>query len=461
MVTRPSGERRTGEGRVAERTLETSNQPASRSTFGTRLRKLRIARGLTQAELASDRFSKQYVSELERGTTRPTTETLDWLAERLGVDRPFLELGLSSRDYERVEAAIARAEAAIESHDYDEGIAILASVSGSLAPGAAPELELRSLLARAWARMYLGHVEEAMKYLTAARKIVETPAFTDLDRAEVLFRLACCRYKLSSISTALALFNEALALAEASGLPCDRLRSRILGWRSRCYRRQRDLEAAREDVEQALELAEGVNDRRAVADAHFLGSLIAERQGRWIIARSYAERAKALYEEIDDRANVGKLLTTLGALSFLLGKAPEATAYLKQAVGVALDVGSDADAAQAISSLAQVHLRTGEAAVAEEQARHALELLAGRVDFIDEIGNTQLVLGRALLEQGRLDEAEIEFAAAEKSFEQLSSASHRAAAWAAQADLAVRRGDQDRAVRLYQHAVGALQDFHF
>jgi len=43
--------------------------------------------------------------------------------------------------------------------------------------------------------------------------------------------------------------------------------------------------------------------------------------------------------------------------------------------------------------------------VAEEQALHALELLEGRVDFLDEIGNAQLVLGRALLEQDRLDEA--------------------------------------------------------
>ena len=36
------------------------------------------------------------------------------------------------------------------------------------------------------------------------------------------------------------------------------------------------------------------------------------------------------------------------------------------------------------------------------------------------------------------------FEAAEASFEQLSSVSHRAAAWIAQGDLAVRRGDDTR-----------------
>ena len=51
------------------------------------------------------------------------------------------------------------------------------------------------------------------------------------------------------------------------------------------------------------------------------------------------------------------------------------------------------------------------------------------------------MLGRALLEQDRLDEAEAAFAAAEASFGQLGSASHRAAAWVARGDLAARRGD--------------------
>jgi tetratricopeptide (TPR) repeat protein len=438
---------------------ETAATPAQRTTIGTRIRNLRVARGLTQAELAGDRFSKQYVSEIERGATRPTVQTLVWLAERLGVDRYYLESGLTSKEYDRAEAMIARGEAAVDAHEYREAIEVLGA---STAPAlAAPELELRALRAEAWARMYLGELDAALSCLERARKIVETPSFTDVDRADVLFRLACCRYKLSSTATALSLFDEALGLAERSGLPCDRLRSQIFGWRSRCYRRQRDWVAASEDVERALELAQSLNDPRAMADAHFLGSLIAERQGRWVLARSYAERAKVLYEQIDDRANTGKLLTTLGALNFLLGKPAEAVKFLKDAVGAALDVGSQADAAQAISSLAQVHLRTGQPALAEEHARHALSLLEGRVDFVDEIGNTELVLGRALLEQGRLGEAEQALEAAERSFDQLGSASHRAAAWAAQADLAVARGDRERAIHLYKAAVNGLQDFHF
>jgi tetratricopeptide (TPR) repeat protein len=431
------------------------------TTLGQRVRQARVAAGLTQSELADSRFSKQYVSQIERDQLRPTEATLRWIADRLEVDTQFLATGVDGRELDRVESVVARGEAALEAHDYGEAITLLAGVIESLPAEAAPDLELRALLAESWARMYIGEMREALPLLTRARELVEDTVFSDVDRAEVLFRLGCCRYRLASVTTALALFNEALDLAERSGIPCDRLRSRIFGWRSRCYRRQRDWEAAREDVERALELAEALDDRRATADAYFLGALVSERRGQWVAARSYAERAKVLYEEIDDRANTGKLLTTLGGLTFLLGKPDESIPLFKQAFAVALEVGSDADAAQAVSSLAQVHLRTGQLELAEQQAGHALDLLADRVDFIDEIGNAQLVLGRSLLEQGRLEEAEEKFRAAEESFAQLSSASHKAAAWTAQAELAVRRGEKEGAIQLYQRAVEALQDFRF
>ena len=76
-----------------------------------------------------------------------------------------------------------------------------------------------------------------------------------------------------------------------------------------------------------------------------------------------------------------------------------AVAYIKQAFALFLEIGNDADAAQAVSSLAQIHLRLGAPILAEEQARHALSILDGRDDYLEERGNAHLVLGRALLGQ--------------------------------------------------------------
>jgi len=429
--------------------------------LGERVRQLRVAAGLTQTDLAGDRFSKEYISQIERGKTRPTTETVEWLALRLGVDAGFLASGVSADERAKAEAILARADALSQEHRFDEAIAEYTRALPAVLGTGAAELRVRALNGEAMAHAQAGNVKEGLALLTESRALVESETFTDVDRADVLYRVGVCRYKLSSISTAVGLFDEALSLAERSGLPCDELKLNVFAWRSRCYRRQRDYEASREDVERALELAEALRDARALAPVYFQASMLAERDGHWVLARTYAEKAKAHYEEVADRGNVGRLLNNLGAMDFLLGSPEEAIERFKQAYAIALEVDRSEDAATAVSSLAQVHLRTGDVKRAEEQARLALEIIGERDDMLDEVGNARLVLGRALLEQSRLDEAETAFAESEDAFAQLSSASHRAAAWIAQGDLATRRGDERRAAVLYRRAAEALQDFRF
>src|SRR5436190_8430691 len=235
------------------RTLTSVAPQRVSSGLGTRLRQLRVAAGLTQSDLAGDRFSKEYVSQIERGKTRPTSQTLSWIAERLGVDASYLETGQTWDEYAEVEAAVMRAEAAVEGQRFEEVLEALEDVSHS---PEARELEFRSSLAESWARMSQGELRPAMDLLTRARELSEQDGFSDVERADVLYRMGVCRYKLTSINTAVTLLSEALELADRSDLPCDRLRSHILEWRSRCARRQRDFPAAREDVERALELAD-------------------------------------------------------------------------------------------------------------------------------------------------------------------------------------------------------------
>src|SRR5918911_5702643 len=81
--------------------------PPERS-LGDRVRRLRNARGLTQTELAEARVSKEYISQIETGKTRPTSQTLEWLAERLGVDTHYLVDGVSDREHREHEALVCQ-----------------------------------------------------------------------------------------------------------------------------------------------------------------------------------------------------------------------------------------------------------------------------------------------------------------------------------------------------------------
>src|SRR5947209_18609104 len=121
--------------------------------LGERLRQLRAEAGLTQSELAGDRFSKEYVSQIERGKTRPTRETVEWLAARLGVDAGFLTSGVAADARGRLEGALARAEALytagedVEAAETFELLVPAARATGS------PELQVRALVGTGLAKM--------------------------------------------------------------------------------------------------------------------------------------------------------------------------------------------------------------------------------------------------------------------------------------------------------------------
>ena len=426
-----------------------SATPGRPRGVGERVRALRVAAGLTQTELAGERFSKEYVSQIERGKTRPTADTVAWLAERLGVDDQYLQHGVSADVRTRVEAKLAQAEALSEAHRDREAVEAFRAVRAETGALGSAELELRALAGEGWALQELGAAQEAIAVLQEARELTELPRVL---RHRPRRRPLPARRAAATASRASrrrsALLDQALELAERSGMPCDVLRARILAWRSRCRRRQARLRGSprgRRAVARARARRWTIRASSPAPTSRRRGS--PRRPATGCLARQYALQAREIYAELNDARNTGRLMLNLGGLQLLLGHPEQAIEHLTTSFALAVESGSQPDAAQALGSLAAVHEHLGDHEAADEHARKALALLEGREDFLDEIGQSNLVLGRSLLERGRLDEAEECFRAADAAFEQMSSIAHRTGAWVALGDLAERRGDAGEAAR--------------
>ena len=91
-----------------------------------------IAAGLTQAELGGERFTKEYVSQVELGKTKPSDAAMAWLADRLGVERVALEGDGGPSARAACEVAVARAEAAVEARRYTDAVDELVRVRASV-----------------------------------------------------------------------------------------------------------------------------------------------------------------------------------------------------------------------------------------------------------------------------------------------------------------------------------------
>ena len=426
-----------------------------------RLRTLRKHAGLTQGELAGERFSKEYVSQIELGKTKPSAEAIDYLASQLDVDPLFLETGVSSDERSRIEATLARGEALIEDKHYADAVEQYVRAKALVTDEWIPELDLRALTGEAWARMWTGEVKPALEILVRARDLAERPRFSDIDRADVLYRMGVGRYKLSSLHTAISLFGEALELATSSAVARRPPQGRY-PWLARTL------------LSPAAGLGSRPRGRRARAGARpeRRRPPRSRRQPLPGLARSGAKRALGARAQLR-RAGEGRVRAAgrqaqlrpaheqPGRPQLPAGEAGRSRTFLKDSFHVALDNDDPIDAGYAINSLARVQLETGKPELGEEQARKALALLDGREDHLAEIGNAQLVLGRSLTEQDRLAEADEWLRASEASFEQIGSPGHRSAALVARGDLALTNEEHAKAARLYKVAAELLQDVRF
>jgi tetratricopeptide (TPR) repeat protein len=358
-----------------------------------------------------------------------------------------------------VDLALAQAERLAADNRHDDAVRELDEIWD----GARSDLTLalRHRLALSWAEMYRGNLDRADDILQQAQMIVQSPRFDATDRAEVLYRCGCVALKRTEIADADSLFTRALETNDRSAHPSLLLAANAHEWRSRCHQIRRDWEAARRDAERSLELAAAAGDERSEAHALFQASLVAERQKQWLLARYYAEQALALYTRHGDTLPTARILNNIGCLCFLLGDVEDAKHKLELAAATADAAGSVADLAQAVSSLAQVYLRTGHPREARVRAERAAMLLAGRLDFLDELGNAQLVVAQALAADDDAGEAAAWLDDAERSFTAFGSASQIAAVWVTRGDLAREAGDLDAAAELYRAAADSLQDFHF
>jgi len=325
----------------------------------------------------------------------------------------------------------------------------------------APALALRHRLAEAWALMYVGELGRAGELLEQAEMLVNSPRFEAADRGEVLFRRGALTLLRGDIAEATSLFTRALETNDRSPSPSRPLAARAHEWRSRCHQRQGSLEAAGRDAERSLELATLVGDDGLKARALVQASLVAERQRQWLLARCYGEQALELCSRRGDLLSTARILNNLGAILFLLGEIPAAERHLERAARTAAEAGSEADQAQATSSLAQVYLRTDRPGEARELACAAAGSLVGRTDFLEELGNAELVAAKAFAAEQDTATAAVWLDRAEATFTKLGARNELASVLVARGDLCRAAGDPDAAADLYRQAAESLQDVHF
>ncbi|MGB8909833.1 MAG: tetratricopeptide repeat protein [Candidatus Cybelea sp.] len=176
-------------------------------------------------------------------------------------------------------------------------------------------------------------------------------------------------------------------------------------WVASSLAKASDMDRVDEHIAVALPLKRALGDRSAVAsllDGLGVGAYL---RGEYKKGRAFCEEGLAIRRELGDGLLVARSLLDLGACAADEGEFAEATRYLEEALVLFRAAGRSTGVSAVLGNLALVALRAGSASRCELLARESIDL-AERVGFVEAAKASKIVLSRALLALGDIDQAE-------------------------------------------------------
>lgn len=430
------------------------------ATVGARLRRLRLERGLTQTEVTGGQYSKEYVSQVELGKTAPSRKAIKLFAKYLDVDESYFETGIDLEGRDRFESLVAMGELLIERRDCDGALRSFDEARSIGEKAQNPDFVWRAETGRAWALHRSGREREAVGLLAQARAYYEDRGAAALELAVVLYRLACAREMQGDLRLALLLLEESLKVAARGVEPADHLRVRAYRRLASVYAARQDLAAAREAAEKALDLARGLDDPRAVAEAYWEAALTGERQREFARATEYAQKARDILADLGDKQETAKLLCDLGGIKNKMGLPQEAIAHLEEGLAVLRTVDDPVTRSALLNGVAEARLQLGDTGPCLEAAAKSLAIMEGREDQAAAASAAHLIRARAFLLDGRLEEGRREVEAAKSLCEGLDAPHRLSGCLLAEGDLMVSEGRISEAAETFRRSSELAQTAH-
>lgn len=356
--------------------------------IGARIRRARVAAGLTQQQLATGRYTKAYVSALENGLSKPSMAALSFFAERLGLPTSrFLED--ESEGWTRLQAdlelAAGRWQQAVDAYQ-----ALLEQTSS---PGSRAEL----LLGLAEGFAGLDRAKDAVGAASTAAHL-----FANLGREaeEALsnYWLSCGQYQQGNTVEARALLDGILAKLR-SGLRVEPdFQVRVLMALSSNASLDGEHTVALAYLEEIRGLSEGLDDRRRGVYLFDLAYSY-RNTGDFEAAIRAGTTGLALFRAAQAEFEAASLQRDL-ALSYLaLGNSDKADETVRAARKFFERLGDRLWLSYVTDTEAQILLAKGEAGKAAELAAQALELAEATSNDFAALG-ALLTLARAQKRQG-------------------------------------------------------------
>jgi len=420
--------------------------------LGHRLRAARVAKGMTQTDLAGADVSVGYVSRIEAGHRRPNLQVLTDLCVRLGTPVEQLLMGVAPQELEQIKLTLDFAELSLES-----GQAQAAEAQAREALEQAEGASLKELVYRA--RFLVARALEAQGFVDDAIISLETmlsPRVGTVMHIKVGIALSRCYRESGDFSKAVEVGEMTLEQLADTPLDSSDEAVQMAVTLAAAYFERGDTSQAVRVCRKAVTKAEKLESPTARASAYWNASMLEHAQGSVRDAIPLAERALQLLAEGQDSRNLARLRTQLGMMQLRLDppQVDEAQVHLRQAAQeLEWCSAGPVEVARNDLAIARAYFLQGEVGTAQVMSSQIHDTVQTHAPIV--AADAKALEGQSFAAAGRVDEAVRAYREAVLVLTSIGSDRGAAQLWFELAGLLEEVGDLDAARDAYKSAAAS------
>jgi tetratricopeptide (TPR) repeat protein len=419
---------------------------------GAQLKRLRLAKGLTQKELASPRYTHSYVSTIEAGRRQPSQTALEHFAGKLGVGVQELATGRSPGLAAQIELRLHEARIALSEGRHEEADAVFISVAKQSRQLKLTRLEAKAEEARGLVLERRGKPEDALERYQRAEEILSSDPATAL--ADAVAGKARCFEALGDVRYAIHVLESLLATIEQQEMhdpaALMQVHASLLAYYIDAGMHDRAVRSA----DELDRLAPKVEDPLRLAQMHIHVAHIYLVQGNIEDAHRSLERAEDYYRQLNLKAEMGYAYLARGYIYNREGDLPGARQELEAALGIFEETGDGKHVTRTLNELARVERLEG-------RTDEAVSLLERSITLLGD-GDAPILawahreLGLTLAERDT-SQAEKHLREAIELYERAEETVDIAVSYRALGDLLIARGEERAGFEAYRTGIVALE----
>jgi tetratricopeptide (TPR) repeat protein len=272
------------------------------SDLAARFKELRLSKGLSSTALAKPRYSVSYVSQIERGERKPSTDATRYFARKLGVSPEYLWTGVPDDLPQRLRYEAEQAEADIAQDRPADAERKARQVIEQAERFELVQLQGRALCSLGESLYRQARFPESIEAFQKARTVALHP----IDLVAAVAGLARVSRSAGDLAYAARVVEEFLEDGAGPELTSDdvaELQAVLVG----IYCQSGDFARAEEAASRALRAINRHTPPRTQAEAYWQTSRVMAERRQWEDALDMARRARLLLERSHSRREVARL----------------------------------------------------------------------------------------------------------------------------------------------------------